>query len=162
MSNLSKGSKVWVYQSDRQFTSEETKVLQKKLDQFVLEWVSHQNKLLADYQILYNRFIILIVDEKQAGASGCSIDSSVHFIQSLEKSLNLSLFNRLLVHYFDNEELISVSLSEFQALIENGKVNQETKVIDTLIQNLDELENDIVKPAQSTWLKRYFKVQLIE
>lgn len=162
MSNLSKGSKVWVYQSDRQFTSEETKVLQKKLDQFVLEWVSHQNKLLADYQIFYNRFIILIVDEKQAGASGCSIDSSVHFIQSLEKSLNLSLFNRLLVHYFDNEELISVSLSEFQALIENGKVNQETKVIDTLIQNLDELENDFVKPAQSTWLKRYFKVQLVE
>jgi len=162
MSNLSKDSKVWIYQSDRLFTNDESKILYQELYQFVRDWVSHQNKLLAEYQILYGRFIILIVDENQAGASGCSIDSSVHFIQSLEKSLNLSLFNRLLVHYFNNEELISVSLDEFQALILSGKVNHETKVIDTLIQNLDELENDFVKPALSTWLKKYFKVQLIE
>ena len=157
MSNLVKDSKVWIYQSDRIFSEDELDSLNQKLASFVKDWSSHNNQLYADFKILYNRFIILIVDENHFGASGCSIDKSIHFLQLIEKEHNINLFNRLLVHYFDSEnQLFTISVIDFQKLIQEGKVNADTKVINTTVQNLEALEQDFVHPAINTWLKRYF------
>ena len=157
MSNLVKDSKVWIYQSDRIFSEDEVDSLNQKLANFVKDWSSHNNQLYADYKILYNRFIILIVDENQFGASGCSIDKSIHFLQLIEKEHNINLFNRMLVHYFDSEnQLFTISVIDFQKLIQEGKVNADTKVINTTVQNLEALEQDFVLSATNTWLKRYF------
>lgn len=157
MSNLVKDSKVWIYQSDRIFSEDEVDSLNQKLANFVKDWSSHNNQLYADFKILYNRFIVLIVDENQFGASGCSIDKSIHFLQLIEKEHNINLFNRMLVHYFENEnQLVTISLNDFQKLIQEGKVNADTKVINTTVQNLEALEQDFVHPAINTWLKRYF------
>ena len=81
---FSSHSRVWIYQSDRKLTADEVVQIQMNLDNFTRSWTAHNNQLKAKAEIRYNRFLVLIVDESQAGASGCSIDKSVNFMKQLE------------------------------------------------------------------------------
>ena len=85
--NLPDAARVWVYQSTRPFSEKETVVLKSQINGFVSEWTAHSQQLAAAGDVLMNQFIVLAVDEKQAGASGCSIDKSVHFLQSIENPI---------------------------------------------------------------------------
>ncbi|MGN6639512.1 MAG: ABC transporter ATPase, partial [Mucilaginibacter sp.] len=91
---FSEHSRVWIYQSNRELTDNETSRLLDLLNKFAAEWTAHNHQLKAKAEIRYNRFIVLIVDESQAGASGCSIDKSVNFLKGLEQEFGISLFDR--------------------------------------------------------------------
>jgi len=67
-------SRVWVYQSNRAFTDNEVEKINEQLTLFVDKWVSHNQALKAYGAVYHNQFVVLMVDESQAGASGCSID----------------------------------------------------------------------------------------
>ncbi len=88
-------SRVWVYQADRELSAEDQQYINHELEQFVSGWNAHGKQLLADYRILSNRFVILTVDERQVGASGCSIDSSVHALKKIGTERRIDFFNRL-------------------------------------------------------------------
>ena len=92
--NIPPDSKVWVYQSNRKLTDSEVETISNSGLAFIEQWAAHGASLKASFDVLYNRFIILSVDEKQAMASGCSIDSSIRFIKEIEKLLNIN-FNDL-------------------------------------------------------------------
>src|SRR5437868_414127 len=95
-------ARVWVYQSNRELTGTETKTIAEKTAAFADKWTAHNQALRAAFEIRYNRFLILMIDEKEAMASGCSIDSSVHFIQSLEKEFHINFFDRMLFSFINN------------------------------------------------------------
>ena len=73
-------SRVWVYQASRSFNSDELTELQEAFNNFITDWTAHGQDLKAGYEMRYNRFIILALDQSVTSASGCSIDTSVHFI----------------------------------------------------------------------------------
>jgi hypothetical protein len=83
--NLPEESKIWVYQSNRKFSDTEFSEIESALQAF-LENGQHGTSLVSSYQLKYNRFIILAVDQDVQSATGCSIDASVEFIQSLEQN----------------------------------------------------------------------------
>src|SRR5438309_11752962 len=89
-------SRIWIYQSNRQLNDTEMDLISSKAISFLEAWTAHDARLKGSFEIRYRRFLILMNDEKAAGVSGCSIDKSVHFIQSLEKELHLSLLDRML------------------------------------------------------------------
>ena len=45
--NFSDNSKVWVYQSDRKLNSKEVTHLKEQVQNFVQNWISHNNQLKA-------------------------------------------------------------------------------------------------------------------
>jgi hypothetical protein len=49
---------------------------------FCIQWTAHGANLKAYGEVRHHRFIVMIVDETAAGASGCSIDKSIHFIRN--------------------------------------------------------------------------------
>jgi hypothetical protein len=149
-------ARVWVYQSERPLTEKEEKMLRTEIGSFVEGWSAHGNKLQADYAFLYGTFLILMVDEAQASASGCSIDDSVHTIQGLEKLLGISFMNRMVVTYREGEELKHVSMNDFWALIKSGRVTNETIVYNNLIKNKSELEASWEVPLERSWHKQMF------
>jgi hypothetical protein len=51
-------------------------------------------RLESSYELKYNRFIIIAVNQDVQPATGCSIDSSVEFIQSLEQKYNVDLLDK--------------------------------------------------------------------
>ncbi|MBD1383918.1 ABC transporter ATPase [Mucilaginibacter rigui] len=154
---FSSHSRVWVYQSDRKLTDAETLQAQVLLDKFTTGWTAHNNQLLAKAEIRYNRFLILFVDESQAGASGCSIDKSVNFMKQLEQHFGINLFDRFNLAYRDGEEILSVPRHQFEELLKAGKINTETIVFNNLAQNITELQTKWEVPFKDSWHIQLFR-----
>lgn len=95
LKDLSPDSKLWLYQSSRALTATETDWINTQLEAFSADWAAHGNQLKAAGEVLNPYFVALAVDLTQANTTGCSIDSSVRFIKSIGKELNVDFFNRL-------------------------------------------------------------------
>jgi hypothetical protein len=154
---FSEQSRVWIYQSDRELYDEQVKQLHEILNNFTAEWTAHNHQLKAKAEVRYNRFLILIVDESQAGASGCSIDKSVNFMKKLEQQFNINLFDRFNFAYREGEKVLSAPRHEFEELLKQKKINIDTIVFNNLVQNLTELENKWEVPFKDSWHRQLFR-----
>ena len=105
--DLPDSSRIWIYQSNRSFSEVELVEIRAALDQFLSEWTAHGSDLNAGYEIPYNRFIVIALDQSIAGATGCSIDASVRFIQSLEQKYTVDLLDKMNVSYKQVKLLIT-------------------------------------------------------
>ena len=153
-------SKVWIYQSNRAFTPTEVIAIQQKLDEFTEQWKAHGHQLKAKAEIPYNFFIVLIVDQDTANATGCSIDSSVRVIKEIEQAFNVDLFDRFNMAYKINDEVHVNSKEDFETLITIKKITPETIVFNNLVQTLAEYETKWELPLAESWHKMIFTEQL--
>jgi hypothetical protein len=154
--NFSENSKVWVYQSNRELSADEVNRIAKILGDFTAGWTAHNNQLKAKHEIRYNRFMVLIVDETQAGASGCSIDKSVNLMKGIEQEFGINLFDRFNIAYRDGDAITSVGRFEFEELIKQGRVNPETIVFNNLVPTLKDLNTQWEVPFKNSWHKQVF------
>jgi hypothetical protein len=154
---FSKNSRVWVYQSDKKLTDDVVAQIQQRLNSFTTQWTAHNNQLKARGEVRYNRFLILIVDETQAGASGCSIDKSVHFMQEIEREFNINLFDRFNLAYKEDGEVLSLPRHGFEELLKQGVINTNTIVYNNLVQTLAELETKWEVPFKDSWHIQLFR-----
>lgn len=153
---FSSHSRVWIYQSDRELTALEAQEAQVLLDNFTRSWTAHNNQLLAKAEIRYNRFLILFVDESHAGASGCSIDKSVHFMKKLEQHFGINLFDRFNLAYRDGDVIRSAPRQQFEDLIKEAKIKGNTIVFNNLVQTLADLRTKWEVPFKDSWHVQLF------
>ena len=151
---LPASTRVWIYHSNVPFQDNLIPEVKMHLQQFARNWVSHNNQLRSFGDVLYNRLIVLMVDESMAGASGCSIDKSVNFLKALQDKYQVDLFDRMIFSYKDGEELRSADRDTFAQLYASGQINDETLVLDTLVKNKGEMEAGLFKPLGQSWHKR--------
>ncbi len=152
--NFSDDSRVWIYQSNRWFSDEEAVVLRANLKKFATNWVSHNRQLKAFGDVFHNRFIVLMVDESQADASGCSIDASVAFLRQMEVQFQTDLFDRMQFTLRLGGENVNLSKEDFADWYASGKIDDQTLVFDTLVNNKKDFEEAWLKPLGKSWLKR--------
>lgn len=148
-------SRVWVYKASRPLNESEMELCLKHLQNFIGEWTSHGASMAAGFTIKEDRFLVLMADEDQARASGCSIDSSVHFIKALGKELNIDFFDRMHVVMNVADELKEVHFNEIPNFLSQGLVTAETQVFDTLVTNKADFDSRFQAPLKDTWLSRY-------
>lgn len=148
-------ARVWVYQANKNLTNYKD-LIAENLQYFTENWESHGQKLLASFQILQDRFVILAVDSKVYSPSGCSIDKSVALLQELGQQISVDFFDRSTVFYKKGNEFESAKLPEIKQKVASGELKPETLVLNTLIESKSELENAWQKKADQTWLARYF------
>ena len=144
-------SRIWIYQANREFSAKELEEIKITSDLFIEQWTSHNNRMNACIEILYHRFIVIVADETTAPASGCGIDKSVHFIQQLEKEYSVSLFDRMQVAYKKENVIQSCSLQQFEQLIAEGNINENTIVFNNLITTKQEMETAWEVPLKNSW-----------
>jgi len=154
--SLADSSRVWIYQSNKEFTDAEVLEIGKKLEDFIANWKRHGEDLKASYQIKYKQFIILAVDENYNEISGCSIDASTHLMQQIEKAYGVELFNKMNTAFKDGEHINSVVLADFQKYASQQKITSKTIVFNNLVQTKKELEIGWEIPAEKSWHARYF------
>ena len=152
---MSPDSRVWVYQSNVAFTDEMVVSVKAKLTRFVEQWSAHHQPLAAHGDVLYNRFIVLMVDERLNQASGCSIDASVSFIRSVEKEFDVDLFDRMVFSFKKNGAVISVPKDQFTKLYQEGIIQDDTLVFDNLVSKKKDLDTNWIKPLKESWHKRF-------
>lgn len=150
---LPEDSRIWIYQCSRDFTNDELVSIGTETKQFLEGWTAHNQVLKAGYEFRYNRFLILMIDEKTAGASGCSIDKSVHFIQSLEKNHGVSLMDRMKFAYKKEGRVEVVSRNQFEVLFSRGLLNGNSIVFNNLITTKKELQSDWEVALSDSWHK---------
>lgn len=156
MNNLSPDSRVWIYQSNRELNPGELISINNQLRDFCANWISHGNLVLSHFEILYNHFIVLMVDETNDRTCGSAVDASLNFIKELETEFNISLLDRMLFAYLQGEKVHSVSRETFEKSIAEGIINEQTIVFNNLVQTKAEFERNWKIPFGESWHAKLF------
>jgi len=133
-------SRVWIYQSKTVFSEADIPKIRQQIQAFTAQWASHNNALRATGNIYHNRFVVLMTDESQMGASGCSIDSSVHFIKAVEQEYKVDLFDRMVFTYEKDGAVQAADREQFTKLYASGEINDDTIVFDNLVNTKADFE----------------------
>lgn len=150
-------SRIWVYQSDRPFTPEEVEGIRTLADTFVTQWTAHGASLKAGYEMPYDRFFVLGLDQSEASASGCSIDASVHFIQDLEQKFNLDLLDKMNVTFKQGDYISYKPLLDFKKMAKARAISGKTIVFNNLVNTKAEYLEHWEVPASESWHNRFIK-----
>ena len=154
--NLPEESKIWLYQSNRKFSDDEMTEIESDLKTFIENWSAHGSGLEASYLLKYNRFIILAVNQEVQQATGCSIDSSVGFIQSLEQKYHVDLLDKMNVTFKNGEHIAHKSLIDFKRMAKEKAVTENTIVFNNLVNTIEEFNENWEVPASESWHSRFF------
>jgi predicted GNAT family acetyltransferase len=154
--NLPEESKIWIYQSNRKFSDEEMAKIEEELHFFIESWSSHGASLEASFLLKYNRFIILAVNQEVQQATGCSIDSSVAFIQNLEQKYKVDLLDKMNVTFKNGEHVAHKTLLDFKRMAKEKAVTENTIVFNNLVNTIEEFNENWEVPAGDSWHSRFF------
>ena len=149
-------SKIWIYQSNRKFSDQECAEIETDLQAFLQNWSEHGTALEASYQLKYNRFIIIAVNQEVQNATGCSIDASVQFIQNLEKKYDVDLLDKMNVTFKLGEHIAHKSLLDFKKMAKDKAVTEKTIVFNNLVNTIEDWNTNWEVPASESWHSRFF------
>ena len=153
---FSDSSRVWIYAADRVFTPEEAEAIVASGNAYAAEWQAHKQLLKAGFKLFFNQFVVLVVDEAKHEASGCSIDNSVQFVKKLEQEFNVSLTNRMLYSFFNEEDaIVTGHLNDMHQHIVDNHLSFVSPVFDNLVETKKDLNQRWIAPLKETWLFRF-------
>ena len=152
---LPPNAKVWIYQSDSNLSSKDVELIEKEVKLFLNNWSSHNKEIESSYEIRYNRFLIIGLNENINSASGCSIDKSVNFIKNLQSILKVNFLNRLDVAYKIGNDINTISLLEFQNMIRENKLSKDSIVYNNMIDTKKLYLNNWETTIENSWHKKY-------
>jgi len=153
--NLPDDSRIWIYQSNRKFSEEEVTTIALKTEEFLTQWTAHGSDLEAGVEIKHQRFVVIGLNQTNASASGCSIDASVHFIQTLEKELGLDLMDKMNVTFYNGAFIAHKTLADFKKMAKNRSVSPNTVVFNNLVNTKEEYQEHWEVPAKDSWHSRF-------
>ena len=154
---LPSDARLWIFAAERPLTATERARVLDETDAFIDQWMAHGVPLTAARDVRYDQFVLVGVDERAAGVSGCSIDALVRRMQQLERVLGLELVNNSPVLYREGESVVRVPRDRFAELAASGTVGPNTKVFDnTLTRVGDLLAGKWEVKAAEAWHARAF------
>lgn len=153
--NLPDNSRVWIYQAERELTEKEMEFIAERAVDFINKWTRHGDDLKGSFDIKYNQFLIVAVDESFNNVSGCSIDASVHFVQKLQEQLNVDFMDKMKVTFKIDDNINIVQLTDFRNYAKAEKITEDTIVFNNLINTKADLATNWEIPAKESWHKRF-------
>ena len=130
---LPDSSRIWLHLANRKLESSEEEFLKQELTVFLDSWSAHGKRLQCNATLLFSQYLIFSVDENIESASGCSIDSSVHFAKRMGSELGIDFFTRL--------EVLVVEGNDTRLLSYFDAVAQKAPFINPQITQLSELRS---------------------
>lgn len=132
-------ARLWIFAAERPLSAEESRRVLAEADAFIDQWTAHGVPLTAGRDLRYDRFVLVGVNERAAGVSGCSIDALVRRMQQLETVLGLELVNNGPVLYREGDEIERVSRERFSELAASGTIGPNTRVFDNTLTRVGDL-----------------------
>lgn len=153
--NLPEDSRIWVYQANRKMSDDEVAEIIEKSEDFLTKWTAHGAALEAAVEVRYNRFIVIGLNQANASASGCSIDASVHFIQSLQEKFGIDFLDKMNVTFYSGEYIAYKPLEDFKRMAKDKSVSKNTIVFNNLVNTKAEYLENWEVPAKDSWHSRF-------
>jgi hypothetical protein len=151
-------SRVWIYQSNRPFSEKEQAEIGEQLEQFTAHWQAHGAPVKGWAKLLFEQVILVIADETDTHVSGCSTDSSVRVIKSIERQYSVNLFDRLLLGFVLKEKLQLLPMMQIPYALEKGYIDENTIYLNNTVLTLKELEENWLQPLKTSWLAKKFAI----
>ena len=156
---LPESSRLFVYNTDRRLDGEQREVLRANLETFLDQWAAHGSPLTVGYEIPYDQFIVIAVDDSRVGPSGCSIDASYQFFKAFTEHTGIAILDAPDVCYRAGDEIRCVTRGAFKALAEAGEVDAATTVFDSTIATLGAYRASRWElPARESWHARAYRL----
>ncbi len=151
-------ARLWIFAAERPLAAAESRRVLEETDAFIAQWMAHGVPLSAGRELRRDQFVLVGVDERAAGVSGCSIDALVRRMQQLETVLGLELINNGPVIYREGDAVIRVSRERFAELAAAGTVGPNTRVFDNTLTRVGDLQAGKweVKAADSWHARAFF------
>lgn len=149
--------KIWVFPSSRKFYEQEIPEIKESIETFLNSWANEGELLKCGYELKYDRFIIISVDDSEFSLSLEAHDALSTFIQALEKKLEVILLDKINVCYKQGDFVQYKDLIEFKKMIKNKGVSPKTTVFDNMITIKEALKNDWEINIMDSWLGRSIK-----
>lgn len=151
---LDKKSRIWVFQSKDQLDESTYNLIKKKISVFLENWKSHQKNFESSFIIKYKTFVVIAADETNL-VSGCSIDSLINFVKSIEDEFEINLLDKLDVKYKIGNDINTANLNEFKKICKNIDINDKLIVFNNLVKNIDDFEKKWEVDIRKSWHKRF-------
>ncbi len=150
-------TRVWVFGSSKPISAGDP-ILVGRLKRFFSQWQSHGEAVSGRWRILYDRFLVVLREPEGAQVSGCSIDSMMGEVKTLESELGTSLLDSSRIFYrSDSGKVEAATRQEFKALAAAGGITPDTEVFDTTLTQLSDLEIGVFsKPVRESWHMRLY------
>jgi hypothetical protein len=154
--DFSPSSRVWIYQSSRLLSMGEVFELEPMLQAFVANWKSHGKQVKGWASLFFGQFIIVMADETATGVSGCSTDSSVQLMKTIEQKFGIELFNRQMLAFIVKDSVQVLPLSQLNYAIDNNFINGNTLYFNNLVNSKETLTHNWIVPVANSWLANRF------
>ncbi|HNA17632.1 MAG TPA: hypothetical protein PK678_13985, partial [Ferruginibacter sp.] len=138
----------------RLFSLSEALQLEPMLQDFVAGWNSHGDPVKGYANLFFGQFIILMADETATGVSGCSTDTSVRLIKSIEQQFNVQLFDRQSLAFIIKDKIQLLPLSQLAYAVENNFINGDTLYFNNTVLTKKEWMDHWLIPVKESWLAK--------
>src|SRR5690606_15715752 len=145
-------SRVWVFQSNRAFIEKEADEINEQLHQFYAQWLTHGDKVQGWAKLVFGQFILVMADEEKYNVSGCSTDSMMRIIKSLERQYEVNFFERTLLTFLVKGKAEMLPMNQVVYALEKQYITGDTPLFNNLVQTKKELMNSWLMPLKQTWL----------
>lgn len=153
--SLPDAARVWVFGSERALDDTEAARLLAEVDRFLAQWHAHGRPLAAGRDWCHDRFLTIAVDERAAGASGCSIDGLYRTLRALETQFGTGLLGGGLLFYCDGDgAVVGAGRDEFVARANSGDIGRDTIVFDLTVDTLGAWRERFEAPVHAGWHAR--------
>lgn len=159
--DLPDSSRLWIYGAARPLSDQEVRQLREQMSQFMEQWTAHKRELRTGWELRYNRFILIGVDESMMNASGCSIDDMVRNLRAFEQQIGVDIVDSHAKVFFRDRsgEIQCVPRTEFKQLVEKGQITENTIGFNNIIQTAGELRaSKWEAPMKETWHRQAFGI----
>lgn len=145
-------ARIWVFGAAAPVDDVDTLKLLATVDTFLLQWKAHGHPLTVAREWRDERFLVIGVDQRTEGASGCSIDGLFRTLQGLERAIGTSLVGGGRVYFRDPLGMVhAVSRDDFGLMARRGDVNADTPVFDTAATTAGAYRATFERPARHGW-----------
>ncbi len=150
-------ARLWIFAASRPLSEDERRRVLVETDAFIDQWMAHGVPLSAARDIRHDQFVLVGVNERAAGVSGCSVDALVRRMTQLQSALGVELTNNAPVLFRRGDKIERVPRERFAELAEKGEVGPDTVVFDNTVERVGDLRDGRWEiPAAGAWHARAF------
>jgi hypothetical protein len=150
--SLPDDARVWVFGAAAPVDDVDARKLLAAVDGFLIQWKAHGHPLTCAREWRDDRFLVIGVDQRTEGASGCSIDGLFRTLQGLERAIGTTLVGGGRIYFRDAQGLVhAVTRAEFEAMATRNEVGAETPVFDTTVTTAGAARTSFEQPAGKSW-----------
>ncbi|MBI2796744.1 MAG: hypothetical protein HYX65_08580 [Gemmatimonadetes bacterium] len=152
LDSLPDDARTWVFAAEPALSGARADQVLAAVDDYLAGWQAHGHPLKVGRTFAEHRFLVVAVDQRTEGASGCSIDGLFRALQGIERAAGVSLVAGGRAFWRDQGGAIRGGTRDaFGAAAARGEVGRGTHVFDTTVTTLGDWRERFERTASESW-----------